>query len=126
MDSKAHKIRSFTFSFIHYYSQTDRHHYSKYGIIPKTEGGQIHLVIVTLLRSHEIKLSQKEALLEQRYFTGSTSLLIPNHRTKTCGGPKALTSITIFIKCGVELDWEGGAETLHPANQLGTQQPHKK
>ena len=29
--------------------ETDRHHYFKSGNIPKTEGGQIHLTLVTVL-----------------------------------------------------------------------------
>ena len=48
----------------------------------------------------EIRLTQKETLLEQRYFTGSMPLLAPNHSHTTCGGPKTFTSTTIFRKYG--------------------------
>ena len=37
---------------------------------------------------HEIHLTQKEALLERRYSSGSMPSLTPNHSAKTCGGPR--------------------------------------
>ena len=48
---------------------------------------------------YEIRLTQKEAMLKQKYFTGSMPLLTPNHNLKTCGGPEAFTS-TAIKKCG--------------------------
>ena len=80
---------------------TDReHHCFTSGNIPKVEGGQIHLIFVTTYDLHENKLTQKEALLEQKYFTGSIPLLTPRHNPKTCSGPEAFSSTTIFKKCG--------------------------
>ena len=49
---------------------------------------------------HKIQLTQKGALLEQMYFAGSMPLFIPNHSFMICGGPEAITSATIFEKCG--------------------------
>ena len=37
----------------------------------------------------DIRLKQKEALLEQKYCTESMPLLTNNHRFQTCGGPEA-------------------------------------
>ena len=45
---------------------------------------------------HEIQLTLKEDLLEQKYVTGSIHLLTPNHNFMSCGGPEAFTSTTIF------------------------------
>ena len=53
---------------------------------------------------------QKEALLEQRYSTGSMPLLTSNHSFMTCGGPEAVTSATILMKCGVKTSSVGGQE----------------
>ena len=61
-------------------------------------------------QSYEIELTQKEALLEQRYFTGSIPLLNPNHYSlRTCGGAEAFISTTIFMKCGEKTN-SGGQE----------------
>ena len=50
---------------------------------------------------HEIKLTQKEALLEQKYLTGSMpSMPTLNHSPKACRGPGALNSTISFKKCG--------------------------
>ena len=43
-----------------------------------------------------IKVTQKEALLERMYFTGSKPMHTNNHSFKTCGGPEALASYTIL------------------------------
>ena len=51
----------------------------------------------------------KEDLLEQKYSTGSMHLLTPNHSLRTCGGPEAFTSTTIFKKYGVKTS-KGGQE----------------
>ena len=51
--------------------------------------------------------SHKEDLLVQTYFTGSMPLLMLKHSSKRCGGPKALSSTTMFEKYGVELAQEG-------------------
>ena len=74
---------------------TDRHHCFKSSNIPKTEGGQIlpHLCNSDMI-SMKHNRRQKEALLEQKYYSGSMPLLTPNHSFRTCGGPK------IFNKCG--------------------------
>ena len=42
---------------------------------PESEGGQIHLNVVIALDLHKLKVTQKADLLEQKYLTGSTSLL---------------------------------------------------
>ena len=43
---------------------------------------------------------KNEALLMQKYLTGSMTLLTVNHSFMTCGGPEAFTSTTIFEKGG--------------------------
>ena len=49
---------------------------------------------------HVIQVIQKEALSEQRYFTGSMPLLTANHAFETCVAFKAFTSTTSFKICG--------------------------
>ena len=46
-------------------------------ISPEAEGGQIHLNVVTVLCCKKIKLTQKQDLFEQKYFTGSMPLITP-------------------------------------------------
>ena len=41
-------------------------------------------------------MTQKQALLEQNYFTGRVSLLNPIHSFRACGCPEAFTTTTIF------------------------------
>ena len=64
--------------------------------MPKTEGGQI---LPHPCDSHMISTKydwhKKEALLEQKYFTGSMPMLTSNHGSKTCGRPEAFTSTTV-------------------------------
>ena len=43
---------------------------------------------------------QKDDVLEQKYFTGSKSLLTSNHTSKACVSYKVLNSTTICKKCG--------------------------
>ena len=62
---------------------------TKQAISQKVEGGQI-------------QLTQKEALLERKYSTGSMSMLTPNHSLRICGGPEDLTSTIMFKKCGAK------------------------
>ena len=45
--------------------------------------------------------------MEQKYSTGSMPLPTPNHTLRTCSGPEAFTSTSIFEKCGVKLAQEG-------------------
>ena len=52
------------------YPQTDRHHCFKSGNISKTEGGQTNSLTMTMTFD-----GHKKALLEQKCFTGSMSLL---------------------------------------------------
>ena len=40
--------------------------------------------------------------MEQKYVKGSMPLPKHNHSNKTCGGPEAFISTTIFKKCGGE------------------------
>ena len=55
--------------------------------------------------------------MEQDYFTGSLSLLSPNHSFWSCGGPETFTSTTIFLNVVEKLAWGGGgAGILHPEN----------
>ena len=76
-----------------------KHNCFKSGTIQKAEGSQIHLNFVTVLWSWKNSTDKKEALLEQKYFTGSMPLLTPNHSSKTCGSPEPFTSITIVKTC---------------------------
>ena len=52
---------------------------------------------------HKLKLTQKEDVLEQKCSTGSSALAYPNLNFRTCGIVKALTSSTIFKKCGIQI-----------------------
>ena len=54
---------------------------------------------------HEIQLTQKEALLDQKYLAGS--IAYPNHNLKTYGGPEAFTSTTIILKYRGKLVQDG-------------------
>ena len=72
----------------------DRHHCFKSGTIPEPVGGNIHLNDVKAFDLRKLKQTQKEDLLEQKYFTGSTQLLTPNHSFKACGSPEVLTTIS--------------------------------
>ena len=93
-------------------SERDRHHCSTSGNIPKTEGGHIFTSSLwQACKTNEIRLTQKEDLLEQKYFPGSIPLVTPNHCHKLCGDPEAFTSTTIFMKCGAKLACEGRSAT---------------
>ena len=54
--------------------QTDRHHCPKSGNIPKMEGGQIDLNIVTVLR-FKCSSTDTKKMLEERYFIESMPCL---------------------------------------------------
>ena len=62
--------------------------------------------------------------MEQKYFTGCLPLLTPNNSFKTCGGPEAFTSTTIFKKCGGKKLGRDG--TFHPENILRVSLPRSK
>ena len=71
-------------------------------ISPEPQGDQIHLNVVKAFDLHKLKLTQKDDLLELKYYTGSMPLLSPKTCFKTCGCPEVLTSTTIYKKCGVK------------------------
>ena len=62
----------------------------------QAEGGQC---CESLMILRKIQLTQKGNLLNKKLFTGSMQYLTHNHSFKTCGGPEALVSTAIFMKC---------------------------
>ena len=87
-------------------------------ISSESEGGHIHLNVLKAFDLHMLRLTQKHVLFEQNYFTGNMPLPIPGHSFETCGGPKVLTSTTIFKKCGVRTSSGRKTGALCPEKHL--------
>ena len=74
---------------------TYRHHCSKSANTPKNLGWlDLPQHCDSLMTSTKFNCHKKD-LIEMMYFTGSMSLLTPNHSLKTYGGPEDLTSTTV-------------------------------
>ena len=77
-----------------------RHHCSKSGIIPRTGGWpdspQLNdsLIISMKFDCHKTGLYWSKSIFQE------PDLAYPRHSFKTCGGPAALTSAMIFMRCG--------------------------
>ena len=89
-------------------------------IAPEREGGQIHLNVVTVLRFKKNATDTNRGLVAADIFYRECSCLHPTS-TKTCGGHVALTSTTIFKKCGEKVAQMAG--TLHHENSFGAPLP---
>ena len=91
------------------YRKADRHHCFTSGNIRRSrvwpDSHKFCDSLMMLLK----KLTQKQDLLEWKYFTGSMSLFTPSHNFRKCGSPEALASTTIYEKCGVKTS-SGGQE----------------
>ena len=59
--------------------------------------------------------------MEQSFY-GEHALAYPNHKFKTCGGPEAFTSTTVFDKCGGRTSC-GRAGRLHREDSLRVSLP---
>ena len=66
---------------------------------------------------HDIRLIQKEALLEGKHLTVGMPFLTPNHSFKT-GGPKAFNDATIFKKCSETISSAGQELHILKTNQM--------
>ena len=102
-------------------TDSGRHQRFEFNNIPKTEGGQIHLNFVTVFWSRWNQLTQKGALLERKYFSGSIPLLTPTtvlwHVAVLCISPLwqffRIEVISYLIRAGL----------LNPENPLGVSSP---
>ena len=73
----------------------------KSGNIPKHRVVRSTSILSQSYDLHDIRLTQKEASLKQKYVTGrSMCPLTPSHSCTTSSGAEAFTSTTIFKKCG--------------------------
>ena len=92
---KLNRIDLINISVMVFKRERDRQGYFKSSNIPKTEDGQTSPYLCKWSYDlHEILLTHK-GIMDEKYFTGSMSLLTPNNTFKTCGGPNAVISTTI-------------------------------
>ena len=82
---------------------TGRHHCFKSATISKGEGGQVQPNTAIVLESSRELSDTKGGLVGAKVsYREEHALDYHNHSSKTCHASEALTSTTIFKKCGVE------------------------
>ena len=75
-------------------SWIDRQHRFTSGNTPKTKGGQIYLILATVLWSPWNLNDTKIGFVGVKVFYREHALAYPNHRCRACGGHEAITSTT--------------------------------